>query len=60
MSAFGQTQYRIRIQLVDENDKVIESYISPNISWLDGIDYFNRVNKTKWTNEMSKGKDNGV
>lgn len=53
MSAFEKTQYHIRIQLVDESNKVIESYISPEIDWLDAQKYFNRVNKTKWKNEMA-------
>ena len=52
MSAFEKTQYQIRIQLIDERNKIIESYISPEIDWLDAKKYFNRVNKTKWINEM--------
>jgi len=54
MSAFNKTKYRIRIQLVDENDNTIESYISPKIDWLDSKKYFDRVNKTRWINEMIK------
>lgn len=54
MSAFNKTQYRIRIQLVDENKNVIESFISPEKDWLVLKEYFDRFNKTKWKNEMSK------
>ena len=54
MSAFEKTKHRIRIQLVNENNKPIESYISPKIDWMDAQTYFNRFNKSKWTNEMVK------
>jgi len=54
MSVFNITKYRIRIQLVDENGKIIESYVSPEVDWLRGIEYFDRINKTKWKNEMVK------
>ena len=53
MSAFKITQYQIRIQLVDENNKVIESYISPKHNWLDVKEYFERFNKSRWKNEMA-------
>ena len=53
MSAFNKTQYQIRLQLVDENNKVIESYLSPKEDWLKIKEYFNRVNKTRWKNEMA-------
>lgn len=54
MSFFNETKYNIRIQLIDENGIAIESYISPEIKWLDAIKYFKRFNKTKWINEMKK------
>ena len=53
MSAFNKTQYQIRVQLVDESNKVIESYISPKHDWLDIQEYFKRFHKTKWKNEMA-------
>ncbi len=52
MSAFIKTQYRIRIQLVDEKGNAIESYLSPEIESLNARKYFDRFNKTRWKNEM--------
>ena len=50
MSAFKKTQYRIRMQLVDENNKVLESFISPERDWLDLKTQFDKFNKSRWKN----------
>ncbi len=46
MRAFQETLYKLRIQLIDNNGKIVDSFDTEGMNWIRLREHYNRIKKS--------------